>query len=76
MQPNRPRRLRVAVAVAMVAAASSLAARNGVWEVALSVCTSAIDLADNMAGLPCRIAKSFRTLPERMDPTCSDCNKP
>jgi hypothetical protein len=76
MQPNHPRRFKVAIAVALVAVAGSLTAPNVIWEVALSVCTRAIDLANNVTGLPRRIAKSFTTLPERMDPTCPECNEP
>jgi len=76
MQAIRPHRFNVAVAIALVAVAGACAEPRAVWEAAMTVCTKTIDFADNLAGLPCRIAKSFRTLPERMDPTCSECNKP
>jgi hypothetical protein len=29
---------------------------------------------DSVLGLPCRIITSFRTLPERVNPTRSECN--
>jgi hypothetical protein len=31
------------------------------------------NLIHTLPGLPCKIVTSFRTFPERMDPTCSEC---
>ena len=76
MQAIRPHRFKVAFATALLVLAGTFAAPHTVWEVALSVYTKTVNLAENLVGLPCRIAKNFRTLPERMDPTCSECNKP
>jgi hypothetical protein len=44
--------------------------------VALYVCSEVFDFASNVAELPCRLVRSIQTLPERMDPTCSECNEP
>jgi hypothetical protein len=33
-----------------------------------------VRLGGGALGLPCAIAASLRSLPERMDPTCSECN--
>jgi hypothetical protein len=76
MQTIRPRRFNVAIATAGIAIAGTLAVPHAVWEVALHVCAKTIDFAYNVTELPCRIAESIRTLPERMDPTRSECNEP
>jgi hypothetical protein len=33
-----------------------------------------VRLGGGALGLPCRIAASLRSLPERVDPSCSECN--
>lgn len=33
-----------------------------------------VRLGNSALGLPCKIATSLRSLPERMDPSCSECN--
>ena len=33
-----------------------------------------VRLGGGALGLPCRISASLRSLPERMNPTCSECN--
>jgi hypothetical protein len=76
MQSIRRQRFKVALAAALLVFAGIIAAPHAVWAIALSVSTRTIDLADNLVRLPCRIAESFRTLPERMNPTCSECSEP
>jgi hypothetical protein len=76
MQATRLFRFKVAAAIAVVTTACIGAAPDTVWEFALNACTKTIDLAMYVTELPYRIAKSIRTLPERIDPTCSECNKP
>jgi len=76
MQAIFPRRFKVAIATALVVVVVALATPHVVWVIALSVCASAIDLTENLPEIPCRIAKSIRTLPERMNPICPECNEP